>query len=309
MHNIIRESSNTDVLIFGLDTGSLDKEFSIGDLKVIPNFNLQRYLKGYDENDIGFIVDCAKYGQFRPKPESKSIFFSPMVEDVCLIPFRLFKSGWLSAMTIAPIIKTNGIETRCELNITRGLFGQIWADSNRYTVSRKEIGLIQKKYQQLLAMPKGYLEMALRRLSRCYKYIQHSEYAGTSELDDYWVDLVIALESITSRDERSIKANMARRTALLLGKDKAEQEQIKIKVREIYEQRCSIVHGNEKDIIADATHEKRFMEAEALRSLIRDTINACIELLIDPSTSLVNSSGHRKKLPDMIDEKFRSINQ
>jgi len=102
---------------------------------------------------------------------------------------------------------------------------------------------------------------------------------------------------------------MARRTASLLGKDEAEQKQIKTKVREIYEQRCSIVHGNEKDKMADVTREKRFMEAEALRSLVRDTINACIKLLIDPSTSLVNSPGHRKKLPDMIDGKFRSINQ
>ena len=101
---------------------------------------------------------------------------------------------------------------------------------------------------------------------------------------------------------------MARRTALLLGKDTVEQEQIKLKVREIYEQRCSIVHGNEKDKIADATHEKRFMEAEALRSLIRDAINACIEILINRSTSLINSIGHRKTLSELIDEGLRSTN-
>jgi hypothetical protein len=307
MHNLIRKNNSTDVLIFGLDTGKLDKEFSIGDLKVIPNFDLEKYLEGYDEDTVGFIVDSAKYGQFQPKSGSKSLSFSPMVEDICLIPFRLFKPGWLSAMSIYPVVKTNGIESRCGLDITRHLSGQIWADCTSYRITSKEIGLIQKKYQQLLAMPKGYLEMALRRFSRCYKYIQHSEYAGTSELDDYWVDLVIALESITSKDEKRMTANMARRTALLLGKDKAEQKQIEVKVREIYEQRCSIVHGDEKDKIADATHEKRFMKAEELRSLIRDTINACIRLLIDPSTSLVNSSGHRKKLPDMIDESFPGI--
>jgi hypothetical protein len=151
-------------------------------------------------------------------------------------------------------------------------------------------------------MPKGYLEMALRRFSRCYKYIQHSEYAGTSELDDYWIDLVIALESITSSEERSIKANMARRIAILLGKDNAGRKQIDTRVREIYKQRCSIVHGDEKDIVDDRTHEKRFVEAETLRTLVRDTINACINLLLESSTSLVDISGNRKKLPDLIDE-------
>lgn len=304
MHSLFHENKNTDVLIFGLEIGRLNKEFCIGDLTVIPNFDLEKYLEGYDQSEVDFIVDNAKYGQFRPKSGSKSLSFSPMIDHICLIPFRLFKAGWLSAMAISPVVKTDSIESRCELNITRHLSGQIWGDHDTYKLSNKEIGLIQKKYQQLLAMPKGYLEMALRRFSRCYTYIQHSKYAGASELDDYWVDLVIALESITSKDGRRIKENMARRIALLLGKDTAEQEQIKIKVQKIYEQRCAIVHGDEKDKIADATHEKRFIEAESLRSLIRDTINACIEILADPSTSSVNPSGHRKKLPDVIDEKF-----
>lgn len=307
MHNFLHEDDSTDLLIFGLDTGKIDKEFFIGDLKVIPNFDLQSYLKGYDDSDIGFIVDYAKYGQYRPKPESLSLSFSPMVDDVCLIPFRLFKVGWLSAMRIAPVIKTNGIETRCELNFTRHLFGQIWADYSSYKMRKREIGKIQGKYQQLSVLPKGYLEMALRRFSRCYKYIQHSEYAGTSELDDYWVDLVIALESITTRVGENITSNMARRTALLLGKGKAEQKKIKQKVREIYKQRCDIVHGNEKDKITEFNHQKRFEEAEDLRSLVRDTINACINLLTDPLLTAQKSFGERKTMAEIIDEKYHTI--
>jgi len=296
---------HTDVLIFGLDTGKIEEEFIIGDLRVIPNFDLRSYLKGYAESDIDFIVESAKYGQYRPKPSSKSLSFSPMVDDVCLIPFRLFKPGWLSAMPIAPVTKTDGIETRCGLDITRHLFGQIWSDYGSYPITREEIGRIQGKYEQLLALPKGYLEMALRRFSKSYRYIQHSEYAGRSELDDYWVDLVISLESITTRMNEGITSNMARRTALLLGKGNSEQGEIRRKVREIYKQRCNIVHGNEKDIIEDATHEKRFAEADYLGSLIRDTINACIEILTDASISFISSSGDRKTLADLIDEKFQ----
>ena len=280
----------------------MTEEFSIGDLKVIPKYDLRRYLHGYDESDVIFAIDYAKYGQFRPKFESKSLFFSPMVEDVCLIPFRLSKAGWLSAMTVFPITESSGIEIRCGLDIDQHLFSQIWAQPDHYKIGKKEIGLIQQKYEQLLAMPVGYLEMALRRFSRSYKYMQHSEYAGTSELDDYWVDLVIALESIASKGPGHITANMARRTAKLLGKSKTHHEKINRKVREIYRQRCSIVHGNEKNEIDDPTHEQRFIQAEALRSLIRDTINASIQLLTDASTSLVDSSGERKPLADLIDE-------
>jgi hypothetical protein len=302
MLDIFTRDRSTDVLIFGLDTGEVNEEFTIGDLTVIPGFDLEKYLAGYNEDDVDFIVDRAKYGKYQPKPGSQSLQFSPMIDDICLIPFRLFKMGWLSAMSVSPVVKTDGMEIRCALDITRHLSGQIWADHDSYSITAEEIGLIQQKYQQLLSMPKGYLEMALRRFSRCYKYIQHSEYAGTSELDDYWIDLVIALESITSKNGEWIKKNMARRIALLLGKDVSERRQIDTRVREIYEQRCAIVHGDEKDMIDDMTHEKRFVEAEDLRTLVRDTINTCINLLLNSSTSLVDSSGDRKKLPDIIDE-------
>ena len=255
MFNLVDDTRNVDVAIFGLDIGKINKEFTVCDLKIIPKFDIAGYLKGYDETTVGFIADNAVYGQFRPKSKSKLLSLSPMVDDMCLLPFRLFKAGWISAMEISPIIKTNDMEMRSELDITRHLFTQIWADSN-YKINKKELELIQEKYNQLLTLPNGYLEMALRRFSRSYKYIQHNRYAGTSELDDYWVDLVIALESITSKDEKPIKKNMARRISLLLGTNKAEQNQIKTRVEDIYKQRCSIVHGDEKNMIADVTHEK-----------------------------------------------------
>lgn len=39
-------------------------------------------------------------------------------------------------MEISPIIKTNDMEMRSELDITRHLFTQIWADSN-YKINKK----------------------------------------------------------------------------------------------------------------------------------------------------------------------------
>ena len=306
MHNALRDCRNTDLLIFGLEPRNLDSEFSVGALKVIPDFDLESYLAGYDDDDVGSILQYAVYGQFAPTSGPGSLAFSPMVEDVCVIPFRLFKPDWLLAMTIAPRIEGHHIQVRHKLDITRGLLPQLWAASSRYTLDAEELALVQQKHQQLSALPRGYVEMALRRFSRSYRYLRHSNYAGTSELDDYWVDLVIALESITCRRGERVTADMPRRTARLLAHDASERRRVARKVRDIYDQRCSIVHGEETDKIADAVHEQRFVEAEALRTLVRDVINACIPLLVNPTASLVDSSGRRKGLPGIIDETFQS---
>jgi hypothetical protein len=302
MESILNQSVYKDILIFGFDTGDIHHEFNVGNLNIFPDFDLRNYLQGYDEDDIDFIIDNdVKFAKF--SLDTNLQFISPFVDDVCLIPFRLLKSGWISAMSIMPISNTQGIEIKSELNCTKYLFGQIWADST-FEINERDIPGIQSKYLQLLRLPKGYLDLSLRRFSRCYKYFQHGEFAGASELDDYWVDLVIALESVTSKNHEAIKSSMARRVSYLLANNPEERTNISTRVKDIYEQRCSIVHGDEKDEITVANHEKRFVEAESLRSLIRDTINACINLLIDPATSLTRTTGERKLLPNIIDEKY-----
>ena len=299
--DLFDEKRGADILIFGLEIGRLKRPFRLGELRIIPDFDIRRYLTGYEDDDIDFIADQAKFAEYRHKP--KSLSFSLMTDDLALIPLRLFKTGWLSGMKVIPVTNVGGIQTRGELNTARHLMGQIWADGN-FRVSGKELPEIRKKYGQLLKMPKGYLEMALRRFSRCYKYIQHSEYPGANELDDYWVDLIIALESITTKRHEGITANLARRTAKLLGKNQSEVEAIENKAREMYDERCAIVHGEDKDITDDPTHEKRFVEAENLRSLVRDTINACLELLTSPGLTITKPTGVQKTMAETIDEKY-----
>ena len=307
MRNLFDPFSKKDILIFGLITQNIREPFCIGDLEIYPAFDLESYLQGYDINDINSIIDSeAKYAQYRPTSSTQFPLFSPMADDICLIPFRLFKMGWLSAMTIVPITRSGGIEIRQEFNCSRYLFGQIWADSDHYEINDTEINSIQGIYQRLKTLPKGYLELSLRRFSRCYRYNQHSQYAGTSELDDYWVDLVIALESMTSKENEShIKENMARRISLLLAKNPSDREDIKQRVRKVYKQRCDIVHGNEKDETSESNYKERFEEAEALRELVRGTINSCIGLLTDPTISLNKPSGQRNMMADIIDDKYR----
>lgn len=77
MFNLVDDTRNVDVAIFGLDIGKINKEFTVCDLKIIPKFDIAGYLKGYDETTVGFIADNAVYGQFRPKSKSKLLSLSP----------------------------------------------------------------------------------------------------------------------------------------------------------------------------------------------------------------------------------------
>jgi hypothetical protein len=296
----------SDLLIFGLKT-DIREPFSVGDLIVHPIYDLHGYLKGYDPGDVEFIIDSeAKYAQYRPNLDSQPRFLSPLLTDHCLIPLRLLKSGWLSAITVMPITKSAGIEVSSELGSLNEIFGQIWAEPMHYELREDELPLIRRIHDDLMAVPKGYLELALRRFSRSYQYYCHSEYAGTSELDDCIVDLVIALESITSQSEAGIMQHIASRTILLLGShlDEDGRKNMERKVRRFYKHRSSIVHGEDRDEISEADYKDRFSTAEDLRTLVRDVLNACIRLLTNPGLSLRKASGKPKKMADIIDSEY-----
>ena len=293
-----------DLLIFSLRTGNMAQSFSVGDLTVYPDYDLRKYLDGYDPDDIEFIIDSeAKYAQYRPRAISQLHLFSPIVEDNCLIPFRLFKPGWLSAMTIMPVTRSRGIEIRSELGSLKQIFGQILAEPMHYDICENDLQPIQAIHQNLVGIPKGFLDLALRRFSRSYEYYFHSEYAGVSELDDYVVDLVIALESITCRRGERIRQTIAKRTVLLLGTElnQAERDDLKQKVRKFYDHRCKIVHGEHRNETPQADYEERFNTADDLRDLVRDSLNACIRLLNKPGLALYKSPGKRKAMAEIID--------
>lgn len=293
-----------DLLIFGLRTINMVRPFNIGHLIIYPDYDLRRYLCGYDPDDIEFIVDSeAKYALYRPRADSQTYLFSPIIEYDCLIPFRLYKPGWLSAMTVMPVTRSGSIEMRSVLGSLKQIFGQVWAEPMHYDISENDLPPIQALHQGLTDTPKGFLELALRRFSRSYEYYIHSEYAGVSELDDCIVDLVIALESITCRRGEKIRQAMVKRAVLLLGSNmnQAEQDDLKQKVRTFYNHRCKIVHGEHRDETPEPDYEERFNTGEDLRNLVRNSLNACIRLLNKPGLALYKSSGNSKTMATIID--------
>ena len=170
------------------------------------------------------------------------------------------------------------MEIRGSLGSLQEIFGQIWAEPMSYELNANSVPKIQGIYDDLIKLPTGYLELALRRFSRSYQYYIHSEYAGLSELDDCLVDLVIALESITSRGGDSIRQSMALRTALLVGKSLETRKKVEEVVKTFYDQRSQILHGTGEDKIPEKNQEERFRALEDLRDLTRkdrERVNCC----------------------------------
>jgi hypothetical protein len=290
------------LLVFGLRLGKIGNPIRVGNLILYPKFNLSRYLRGYEPKDVKFIVESdVVFAKYQPISEQRPHLFSPQIEDDGLIHFRLFKPGWLAALHIIPITKKPGMEVRGRLGSLQEIFGQIWAEPMIYELDRSSVSKIRKIYNDLTMLPTGYLELALRRFSRSYGYYTHSEYVGISELDDCLVDLVIALESITSRGGDSIRQSMALRTALLVGKSLETRKKVEELVKKFYDQRSQILHGTEKDKIPEKNQEERFLALEDLRDLTRKTINASIVVLKEYIAQKGTAPQLPKTLAEIID--------
>jgi len=289
-----------NLLIFGLRLKRIHDPIRIGNLMLYPDFNLRKYLKGYESTDVQFIVESdVVFAQYQPISPTRPHLFSPQIEDDGLVHFRLFKPGWLAALSIIPVTKTSGIEIRGTLGSLKQIFGQIWAEPMHYDLNSKSVLKIQRIYDDLTMLPTGYLELALRRFSRSYEYYTHSEYAGLSELDDCLVDLVIALESITSRGGDSIRQSMALRTAILVGKSLEKRKKVEELVKKFYDQRSQILHGTERDKILEKDQKERFLDLEDLRDLTRKTINASIVVLKEYKGE--GKQLRKKQLAEIID--------
>lgn len=288
-----------DLLIFGMKLININEPFRIGSLILYPHFDIRSFLKGYNADDISFIIESnVVYAKYQPMPGLRTPLFTPILGDDGLIPFRLLKPGWLSALNVIPITKGSGIEMRGTLDPNNLIFGQIWAEPMVYKLTKVEAAKTQRIYDNLVAIPNGYLELAMRRFSRSYSYYIHNKYAGISELDDCLVDLVIALESITSRGGDSIRQSIALRIALLLENSLIERRKVEKSVKKFYDHRSAILHGSEKDKISEKDHDERFLNLEDLRDLVRRTINASIVVL---KTFTAEPNG-TLKLPEIMAE-------
>ena len=255
-----------DLLIFGLTMPDLRGMFAIGQFVLHPRRDVGKYLAGYPDDDVEHVVASgAVLGTYAGASPSDDDWGLPPWDEV-LLPLRLWKPGWMVAIPVLQAVHSEGMTAYSELRLP---WAQTWAEPMTYTLLKKDLNAIRHIRHQLDVIPMKRFAVALRRFSRSY------DYSFTDKVDDCWVDLVIALESITSRGGEGIGQSMAFRTALLLGHTIDERKNIEKKIKGFYDHRSRIVHG---DLGNDKLDEQRFMNLEDLRSFVRNTIKMTMSL-------------------------------
>jgi hypothetical protein len=167
-----------------------------------------------------------------------------------------------------PVIRTKGMEIIKDLDYPPS--EQLWADPMYYELRQDEIPKMQSLHQRLKTIPLDYLDVAIKRFNRSYGYWLKDE------IDDCFADLVIALESLTSRGGEGILQSMKLRIPLLLKTVYKDRKKLEKEIGVYYDHRSMILHGGKID---ESKREKRTEILEDLRNLVRNTIVACTGVL------------------------------
>ena len=276
------------LFLYGLELKDITEPFEIGELDtgkliVYPEYDIRGYLNGFDPDRVQQIIDS---GVIFAELKARAKGYEKYLFDYPITALRLFKSGWIKEETIIP---EQNLYLEIRMEFGEQPIAQNWAKPMCYELRRAEIPYIIELNQKLQAIPKGYLEVALRRFNRSYEYLLYPN------LDDCLIDLVIALESLISGGGDSIMQSMALRISLLLGDKLKDRKRLVKKVKRFYKHRSDILHGGETTA---KEFKERFETLEDLRSLVRDIINRSIDILNSQKTK---SGKLAKNMTEVID--------
>jgi len=270
---MIRRLKN-DLLVYNLEFKDIYRPFKIDGFQFYPGYDLGSVLKGYEEDHVRWVLEHdAKYACYRQDVEPDVGFFG--LSDIyytevqrLITAFRLLKPGWIQVDHIMTNIRAKGMQVIKDLDPPPN--EQPWANPMYYELWKREIPLIRNRYNKLKKMPLGYLDVAIKRFNRSY------EYWTKNEIDDCFADLVIALESLTSRGGDGILQSMKLRIPLFLKNKYTDHKQLEKNIGKYYDHRSNILHGGK---ISQKKREERADLLENLRDLVRNTIIGCVELL------------------------------
>jgi len=263
-----------DLLIYNLEFRDIYRPFKIDRFQFYPSHDLVNLLKGYEEDHVRWVLERdVKYACYRQDTESDEGFFGfhdNYHENIqrLITAFRLLKAGWIQVDSIMTKIRAKGIKVIKDLNPPPN--EQLWADPLNYELWEKELPLIKSLFNKLKNMPPGYLDVAIKRFNRSY------DYYTKDEIDDCFADLVIALESLTSRGGDGILQSMKLRISLFLRNKYIDRKKLEKDIGTYYDHRSNILHGGK---INQKKREERADLLENLRDLVRNTIVGCVELL------------------------------
>lgn len=146
-----------------------------------------------------------------------------------------------------------------------------------YTLENSDIPYLQKFIQNTkLPFKKPFLQLAFENFE--LSYTTHNKALS-------FLSLMISLEILFNPGKGALKKhNISKNTAVLLGKEEKDSEEIQYKIKELYSKRSDIVHNGKADITEKDILNLRFYVRESIKKIYKidknkdellDILNSC----------------------------------
>ena len=128
-----------------------------------------------------------------------------------------------------------------------------------YNLEISEIPVMQNFIRSVkLPFKKNFLNMAFENFELSYE---------VSDMQLAFLVLMIGLETLLNPSNYEVRYRVSRNTAVLLGENKADSEDIFAQVKELYDRRSEIVHTGERKVTAkkDLLKFRDYLEKQSKR--------------------------------------------
>lgn len=274
-----------EVLVF-LSNFSLDAENGTG-MKLLKNVKIARNMDYFFERDefpelkkdtaLVFEFETEKFGNVGNWNTEDTIngFQYPheeMKEDLyaILTAFRLLKKGDVGVFAIkctTPSPFSKPFDIRPDLDF---LFQ---FKAGQYQFQKSDLNPFRTLYKKIKDKPNcKELDMCISRFNKSYT---------RTSIADVIIDLVVAMEAITSETKDSLSYKIKTQLARLIETDKTKRKELAGKIGDIYAIRSQLVHGgkiNKKKIKNKQFANTRTLLEES-RTVLRNAITRLLRLM------------------------------
>ncbi len=257
--------------------------------------SIRDHLRLFKPHYVTLIRTSIPYGSFEVAPDgSVQVLQMPLSAESLLLPerfvtaLRLFKPGsfrrggtWLLGTEIV----TGQMDSEPLPQVTKFVWeihaapsglhlgSLIGHDTISYELNQSELPGLQKFRELLENAFEKLKEFPIFGLATHY----YNESYEAKDLEYQLIDLFISLESLLLQELDELRFRLAVRSANLLGGDDTDRKRIYQDIKDFYDVRCKLVHGN----ILSRKYKERLGDIGKLRELVRRALLSSMSLAIE----------------------------
>lgn len=217
----------------------------------------------------GFVLE-SKYSL--PKGETIPTYSVEQNFEDVVLALRLFKYGsvGINFLTFTPL-GWKGIGSQSGSQLFKTPFG------GRYSLVDEEVQGFRDfwhKTRDVIKKRLEILQLPFKRFSDAYYRLQ---------IEDRLIDYMIAFEALFIEGKVDLTYKISRRTARLLGKTFEERKGISLEIRNSYDIRGELVHGEKKEVPPQVKFGKRKLSRENFIQEVENYLRRCLRAYLDLS--------------------------